>query len=566
MTETEITKNSENLVASDTFSAEAITTVEVLEEISPSKPSNHKKILDRAVFFVIFLHICLLPFLFGGVHDNVILPFRATSAFVLIFVLIFDYTNLKNSFSYFPTSLRFFHLLAACFIYTCLHSIAYQYAFKLSALHPVLGNWHAGVRPLATLSQLIEFGNYLVLFALVTYCSHNSHCDKGDSKISTYAQIDFWSKLIITAGTLVSLTALAHWFYDNGKLFWTFAPNYDSSSNRARWPFVNPNHLAIFLAIPYFLTLSKLEDTIREIKQSATDSLRRGQVQLGEFLSKKSTQIQIRGILISSSLLLSISLAIIGSLSRNAGLTIFIFTIIYYLLPRKAQISRPFKTTQNITDSSTHLGRIKIRRERRKSISRNFELVNLDTYLSSLKIIFKIGVLLAGIWGLSFFLGERGGELFKARIEYALLYTQDDMRWQMYSDSLPMIFDYYWMGIGLGNWSALYSSYMSVGLSGMEPAYLHSDILQFFIELGLLGFVLFTIALLFWFWMLLKRPKIEHDYKIRIYTLGLATGVAAALASASFEFPLRIPAITSLFVISLALGCVFVSLNKRLKR
>jgi hypothetical protein len=533
-----------------------------------SKGQTWKPILIKAASIILFLHIWILPFIFGGVHENIILPLRGLTALVFLTIILFDYQELRRSFNQYPTAEKVLGLMCVCFSFCILHSLIYQYVVSIVPEHPTISSARAGARPLATLSQIMEFGHYLILFCCVIYFFNKGLQTDPDQDYRLEPQIDSWSKTIIGIGALVSITALAHWFYDNGKLFWIFSANYDFTSTRARWPFVNSNHLAIFLAIPYFLSISKLESILYEAKKSAANSLHRGKMHLGEFLSKKSTQTHLKDFIICSSVLLTISLAIIGSLSRNAGISIFVLTIIYFVLPRKSKkvIPTPISALNiEASQDSSQSSRVRTRKERRSSTTRKFDSFNADTYLLSFKRFLKIGIILASIWILSFFLGERGGELFKSRIEYALLYTQDDMRWQMYTDSLPMILDYYWLGIGLGNWAAAYPSYMSTGLSGMEPAYLHSDILQLLIELGIIGFLIFAFSFTYWLLKTLRPVTIEHGYKIRFSRLALSIGVSAVIICAAFEFPFRIPAISSLFVICLALGSIFSSINPRYK-
>jgi hypothetical protein len=266
-------------------------------------------------------------------------------------------------------------------------------------------------------------------------------------------------------------------------------------------------------------------------------------------------------------LVLCIGLAVIASLSRNAIFASSFCLLLFYLFPQtKPKKPVPVRLNESVdsfseTEStSNHIVRKRSKRRHTRESRNEFSGIDISSLLPYLRFFWKVSIVLATISVFWFFLGEKGGELFKSRVEYALLYTQDDMRWQLYTDSLPMIAANPIWGIGIGNWSALYPRFMAEGLSGMEPGFLHSDLLQAAIEFGLPGAILFLCAIIYISRLLLQvsafaiQPQIASNKLIKINSRAALFGFLALILSASFEFPFRIPAICGLFAIALALA------------
>ena len=516
----------------------------IIQDISESTevPAAEKVLLClRLSSLLVFSHILLLPFLFGGVHESVQISFRVLTLFVLMYVFVADYKNLKACFS--GSSGKVLTLLSVCFCFMVAHTLVYQFLISAGVQHPLLEHAGALMRVQVSVSQLADFFHLIALFVLCRYYIGLHDIQR---------KLDGLVSAIIVSGSLAAMTGLMHWFYDNGKLFWTFSAYHEASSNRARWPFVNPNHLAIFLTVPYFLIIGRIQEALERLRKKAKSSLHRGNLMLADFISKKESQLILRSLLLYSSSLLIVLLAIIASLSRNAGVTTFIMTLIYFLRPRFRSVVKPVTSVSTEEEYFDHSRQRRVKKVRRTSSLKSQKLnsFNIESAVPVIRNIFRFAVVAGLIWLVMFFLGERGGDLFKARIEYAMLYTQDDMRWQMYSDSWPMLSDYFYMGIGLANWSALYPSYMSTGLSGMNPAYLHSDILQLLIELGLPGLVAFVCLILGWSKQLLAKRRYGGNYLI----FPLLFGFLSLVLCGSFEFPFRIPAISSLALIVMAIG------------
>lgn len=533
---------------------------EVAVDASDQRHYKLVKILLICSSLVIGSNLLLMPFLFGGVHENSYLSFRSAIFTLLALIVLLDFSSLSSVLSPSSRQGRAFLALSGIFVLVCLHALVFQ---LLKSPHPVLGSVSRLLNPTAAINFILEFAYFLSLYAIALYWLGVKDAEKNKSSSSTLTNI------ILVSGLLVSFTALSHWFYDNGKLFWTFSPNFEGTSSRARWPFVNSNHLGIFLIIPLFIAVGRIQQSWLSLKKSTQELNRRGKLILSDVLTSQESQIHSRSLILMSLTILCFALALVASLSRNANFAAFTCLLLLYLFPGN-KVTKPIPVkgrdeTLNLSVSSSSEpssgSRTRRRSNRRHTQDRNFDnksSLDISAAIPFLRFMWRLALVVSAIAIFSYFLGEKGGALFKSRVEYALLYTQDDMRWQLYSDSVPMLLANLSWGIGLGNWSVLYPRFMAAGLSGMEPGYLHSDLLQTAIEIGALGSILFVISS-FYIGIQLYKGSI---YKISRGSINSAVfssraaffGFLALIMSASFEFPFRIPAITAIFAISLALA------------
>ena len=539
-------------------------------EQSSSQRSQHlkKAIKNLSVTFIV-ANLIVLPFLFGGVHEQSYLTFHAISFLLLALIVGFQYKNLSRALSLNSKPGKVFLSLAILLLFLSAHAALF---YIQTTSHPVLGNVSILLNPKVAANIVLEFANFLSIFVISLYWLNFGNSNSRRQRYS------FISNTIIFSAFLVSLTALSHWFYDNGKLFWTFAANTESTSTRARWPFVNPNHLGIFLIIPLFLAISKIDQAFADLKIATRELRRKGRLVLSDLITDRQSQNISRNIILLSLFVLTIGLAIIASLSRNAITSSFLCLLMFFLFSGKKQKSltpyKPISDSDEEVMESTLIsfdGKIKKKSRRRSSRQTSDRSSNLDIskIIPALKLSWKILLITGSIAVFWFFLGEKGGELFRSRLEFALIYTQDDMRWQLYKDSIPMILSSPFFGIGLGNWSALYPQFMAEGLSGMEPGYLHSDLFQTAIELGLLGFLVFLTVIIYTSKLILfqqsSNPKTAKnaDAIENWHSKAMFYGFLAVFFSAAFEFPLRIPAIVAICAISLALELFSLDLNNK---
>jgi O-antigen ligase len=144
------------------------------------------------------------------------------------------------------------------------------------------------------------------------------------------------------------------------------------------------------------------------------------------------------------------------------------------------------------------------------------------------------------------------------------MHSKDDIRWQMYQDSMPLFTDHPLFGVGYRSWAENYPKVMDEKLAGTNPVYLHSDPLQILIETGLIGI---TPLVLLSFYLLLRAHRCARkllqttNYLAGARILGLSSGLLAALIGSCFDFPFRMGAIS--FYFAALLGTLAFYLDKQ---
>ena len=145
-------------------------------------------------------------------------------------------------------------------------------------------------------------------------------------------------------------------------------------------------------------------------------------------------------------------------------------------------------------------------------------------------------------------------EILEARLVYGLIAAVEDLRWLMIKESLPLLYGAPIFGVGLGLWEERFFSVASSTFVGLRPEYLHSDTLQLIIETG-------TIGLLITFYFFIRVFKESFLFKGKTIFPELA--VISFLLSSTFDFPLRIPAISWIAIASISVIIGNAVLQKR---
>lgn len=499
---------------------------------------------------VLLLLGTLLPLFFGGVHD---LTYSIAHSVVFFTLAVFFASqwlveNRSRARSHFLTGQSSWYIMGIISAFILYLGAQTVFLSLFVTEHPVLGQVSATVQRSLVFSNLLHVFFFISVFAISRLWLNSSESRQR-----------LFNSAIILVGLGVSLIALSHWFYDNGKLFWTFAPETVFTTERARWPFVNSNHLAHFLLPVFSICLAAIVhhiDSVRLVSNSIAHD-RRGS--LADILT--SRRVQRNSVLCISILCVlgSSGLAILASLSRGSwmGLACAI-ALMSVLFMRIA----PLEISGGQRAVPENLVSLEDERKRRKKIRRNegmssrnrtFDARNIASLLGALGIRFIRPLLILGavVLVVGFFSG-RGGDLVSERLEYGLLYAKDDMRWQLYKDSLPILFSYPLFGIGFGSWETVYSRVMDNSLAGMDPVYLHSDPFQLLLETGIVG----TLPWIFLAGFVLygSFATVGKIPRPRALVLIGATSGLFGLALASFlDFPFHIPALQMLSAMLLAL-------------
>lgn len=510
------------------------------QDVNESRVSRPTK-FERAVRLTLFFAVAIMPLFFGAVHRSVYLPLELI---VFTQVIILLLVKREKCLRVLTSSRLVTVSSAALLIFALIPLTAYLVSSLLgSEPHPVVGAVNQVIGPSSFLSAIREPLFTLALFVLFSYLLFTSA--RGNLRVRNW---------LFLSAALVSLTALSHWFYDNGLLFWTFEPEHIFSSERARWPFVNANHLAHFLLLMLFPILATLEETVSNIGAKISRARVR---HLSDAFSLHDLQADVVKALLFGVLLIAVVVAILGSQSRGSWLALGV-TLLFYLVSS----GRIYKSSSAAlaTDSEVKPRHSeKIRRRKRSNqdeSSKTAIVVNLSRAFELLTRIYRPLLVFAAVLVISFFLNEHGQELVEGRLEYGLSYSKDDIRWTMYQDSMPMFMQHPFFGVGLGRWEDLFPQYASPSLAGVDAGYLHSDPLQLLIEVGIIG----VLPLLFLSFVIIVRSvravfffNSTEARSIRLRVLGRFSALVAFVLATFFDFPLRIPAILVAFIATLAL-------------
>lgn len=495
--------------------------------IRPAPTGTHNLVpallrkLSRAVICAILI---IAPLLFGAVHTSV---FSAISGTIFLLFSAYCFASadaFKFAFSHHQNFRFTLYCLLALFVYVIAQSALLSFS-SLSDYPLVSGHASKLADVDGALTWISSLAAFIALFTIsTTYFSIHP----GFIRTLKF--------LLCAVALMVSLIALGHWYYDNGKLFGIFAPESIFVSDRARWPFVNSNHLGNFLLPLIMLAVGQFTDLAREILGELAAKRRPLRATLSAMSSASHFQRRLAQLGFFAVSALTSVVAVIASLSRATWIglcvALCLFVVLQYLFAPASPITPPMRESRRHRPSHS---------ERRDSQW----LLKCRAWGPPLLLTLAFGLLVI-------FLNQRGGELFLDRLDYGLMYTKDDIRWQLYTDSIPLIFAHPFFGVGIAAWAQYYPQLMHPLLGGINPVYLHSDPLQALIELGVIGvlpLVVLSIGL---------SSKVLARVRTKTKSCALSAlycGCIGVLIGASFDFPLHIPAITFYFAIYLALIC-----------
>ncbi|MFM1847502.1 MAG: hypothetical protein RL417_976 [Pseudomonadota bacterium] len=496
--------------------------------------------LGRWGSHLLVLSLIALPLMFGGVHPTVYAPLEVT-VFLLTAALASVYSHEVAPYFSAGTLSRVIFLLGIVFLAYAVVRLGVDIALS-SNHHPILGADTGYAAFLGGAAWIREFFFFL--------------CILVSTRTLLVLQPTLSNRLIqaiIVSGCITAFVGLAHWFYDNGRLFWLFEPDNVFISQRARWPFVNSNHLGCFLVPSLFLLIARCVNTSTGLR-SMTVSQRTGRAKsFSDLMADERFQKRLLRLTIDGALLLVILLCIIATLSRGVWLGTIIGIGVFLALDI---LSRPKSTAApapelKLADPESRSGRRRSRRHRDRSAVRTLALS--PTAWRRLQGCF-VAALCVGVY---FFLQGRGAELVESRIEYGLLHSKEDMRFQLLADTWPMIAAHPWFGVGVGGWASAHAEIMSPLLAGIVPVYLHNDPIQLLAELGIVGLALAVIG---WGVLWIRSTKATFRSESRLTLIAGVAILTATTTATLFDFHLRMPAI----VLQLGvLGALIIDLTDR---
>ena len=142
---------------------------------------------------------------------------------------------------------------------------------------------------------------------------------------------------------------------------------------------------------------------------------------------------------------------------------------------------------------------------------------------------------------------------------------QYNIRWAYNVNNLAVVADHPMNGTGIGSFHTIYPKYHDAIIPTPHGGYnvrarpqrAHNDVMQTFVELGLIGgfsFIGLFVALMF---MTARLSKTEHIQKLGVLPLFIATGMAGLCLNALGDFPLQMPTAPALLWSSLGIMAGF---------
>ncbi len=128
-----------------------------------------------------------------------------------------------------------------------------------------------------------------------------------------------------------------------------------------------------------------------------------------------------------------------------------------------------------------------------------------------------------------------------------------DGRVAMWRETQSLIGDYWFAGCGLGGYRSAFVTYR-ISTPMRQISYAHNDFLQYFAELGVLGFALGFIPVVIIWWRLLRRFRLDPRPDRRFLALGCLVSIQSLALHSLVDFNLYIPANALAFAWVLGLG------------
>lgn len=135
----------------------------------------------------------------------------------------------------------------------------------------------------------------------------------------------------------------------------------------------------------------------------------------------------------------------------------------------------------------------------------------------------------------------------------------DDIRMQLWNNTVDMIMDNPWTGVGFANWHIYYPAYHLKSMADpffgekAQPLYVHNDYIQVCAETGGIGLFLFMIIFLFPIRSMIIVHRQSADPALKNRSVFLFMAILCFAVNALFSFPLRMAIPPLFFMLFLAL-------------
>lgn len=135
-------------------------------------------------------------------------------------------------------------------------------------------------------------------------------------------------------------------------------------------------------------------------------------------------------------------------------------------------------------------------------------------------------------------------------------------RYYTWNNTALIIKDFFFFGTGLGTFSNIYPMYKVKDNPGFWT-HAHNDYLEFFSELGIIGFSLLLISLAYLFYKIFRMWASRFNPEVKGIGLGGITALFAILIHELVDFNLHILANTFLFTIIFSLTIIVIFYRKK---
>ncbi len=123
--------------------------------------------------------------------------------------------------------------------------------------------------------------------------------------------------------------------------------------------------------------------------------------------------------------------------------------------------------------------------------------------------------------------------------------SEFQIRLVYWRDSLGMIRDHWWGGVGGGGWSVLLPLYRS---QDYYVKYVHNHFIQLTIDIGIFGLLVFAVWLAFFYWGAIVR-LLRADNENFLWTKGALLLVTVMVLHAGFDFDLTYPYLFGMLIV-----------------
>jgi O-antigen ligase len=139
------------------------------------------------------------------------------------------------------------------------------------------------------------------------------------------------------------------------------------------------------------------------------------------------------------------------------------------------------------------------------------------------------------------------------RARFAVFYGDLMHRFSVAGDSFLIVKDFILFGVGLGNFSYIFTLYQKKFDFTIYYRYLHNDYLQLLVEAGIIASALVLIFFFKIFKDILKEINTRHDPFIKNIVIGGFCGLVSVILHSFVDFNFHIPAVALLFWLLLGL-------------